>query len=95
MKNPKTVEQMRALLREQEQSGLSVKEYAERRGLAAGQLYDYRQRMKAKTKRVPETSFVPVLSGKRITLELSNGRAITFAREHLPEIMAELTAEIS
>ena len=52
MNNLKTENQMRALLREQEQSELIVEEYAERNGLAAGQLYDYRQPIKAKPKRV-------------------------------------------
>jgi len=86
--DPTAVERLVAV---QEQSGLSIREFAEQSGIAAEKLYEYRQRMKRKTSKQTSPSFSPVMSGKRITLELSNGKAITFAKEYLPEIITELS----
>jgi hypothetical protein len=86
-------ETIKRLLREQASSGKRASEYCAERGVDPSKFYEWRRREKRAAQRteVPEARFRAVVSGEKITLELSNGRIIKVLREELSYVLEELS----
>ncbi|MBX7144687.1 MAG: hypothetical protein K1X79_09575 [Oligoflexia bacterium] len=78
-------EDIKKLVEEQKSSGQSVPEFCASRGLSAKNFYVWRQRTSQR-----QEKFAPVLSGKRIELELSSGACIKVAKEDLKVVLEAL-----
>lgn len=79
-------EEIQRLVEAQVKSGQSVPVFCREHGLSEKSFYVWRQRVRERG-----GQFVRVESGKRIVLELANGKTIRFDRDLLGAVLMELS----
>jgi len=75
----------KTMVKEQEQSGLSITEYCKQKGIRANTFYNWRSKLKE-----PEPKFLKVETKSRVTLELEGGVKLKVSVEDLKAVLAAL-----